>query len=246
MPPIALVTSEYRSSTARVSIWYWNTDCSAVMVSVCRSTLLPSGPPGAADTPVVGATAAPEARLPSASAVRSELSKSTVAARKPGVSTLEMLSAVTRWRRDSPSSAVRSVDATTSVAGRGTAGPFEDVHQLRRRSVGGGERSVLAGQVGSDLSDLSSSSRTAWRRVARSGASPRSSGAFRGTNRTWNPRNAPLDGGPRGGGAEGRPQAVMSRYTGTSGVTVSVTLAASAACRRVAAAASAICRAAAS
>mgnify|MGYP006172043859 CR=1 FL=1 len=101
--------------TARVSSWYWKTDCIAVIVSPARSTLFPLAPAGSAERPVAGTTSGCVIS-PSARADRRELSKSTVAAVKPGVSMLAMLSAATRCRRASPSSALPSAAATESVA----------------------------------------------------------------------------------------------------------------------------------
>ena len=86
-----------RSLIARESSWYWYCDWTAASVSWRRSTLLPLAPTGVSVGEVCTWTPSrsPRSTLPSSTAWRSEDSKSTLVARYPGVSTLEMLSAVT-------------------------------------------------------------------------------------------------------------------------------------------------------
>src|SRR3954468_2417010 len=133
------------SFTARVSIWYWYCVWTADRVSLRRSTLLPLAPTGVSVGVLSTCTPPSEeaVRSPLSTAWRSELSKSTLMERNPGVSTLEMLSAVTFWRRVTPSRASPSTRLTESDTAkdtglppgkRGGAGPSAEVERsvLRR------------------------------------------------------------------------------------------------------------------
>src|SRR4051794_14143606 len=147
---------EYWSETARVISWYWNWVCEAAIISLRRSTLLPFAPTGVC----VGSTWAlrPVSR-PETTASRREDSKSTLAARKPGVSTLATLSAMTWLRSDSPSRAVDSTESTEPGpplrpprAGTDTKSlHYGEWTPVRRRGMRASVLSLLVGRRATDL-----------------------------------------------------------------------------------------------